>query len=71
LEKFVTRLGWRLKRLEEVRATANEEPTTIRIHYVDVNGEVTDEQEVVLRPRRRLGSVPERSAPNQNLGEIR
>jgi hypothetical protein len=67
----VTRLGWRLKRLEEVRATANEESTTISIHYVDVNGEVTDEQEVVLRPRRRLGLVPEIPAPNQNLGEIR
>jgi hypothetical protein len=47
----VTRLGARLKRLEDVMAPVSEEPSTITICYVDVNGEVTDEIVVPTRPR--------------------
>jgi hypothetical protein len=51
----VTRLGWRLKRLEEVMAPANEEPIRIKVAYVDVSGETAGGYEVVVPPRPRIG----------------
>ena len=51
----MTRLGWRLKRLEEVMAPANEEPIRITVEYVDVSGETVGGYEVMVPPRRRMG----------------
>jgi hypothetical protein len=49
------RIRWRLTRLEHAIAPVNEEPTTIKVLYHDVNGEVVSGYEVVLPPRRGLG----------------
>ena len=51
----MTRLGWRLKRLEDVMEPANEEPIRIKVEYVDVSGETVGGYEVVVPPRRRMG----------------
>ena len=51
----MTRLGWRLKRLEEVIAPAGNEPITIKVNYVDVNGQTTGGYEVVVPSPRRTG----------------
>lgn len=51
----MTRLGSRLKRLEEVMVPANDEPIRITVEYVDVNGEAGGGYEVMVPPRRRFG----------------
>jgi hypothetical protein len=51
----VTRLGWRLKRLEDVMAPANEEAIRIKVVYVDVNGTACGGYDVIVPPRRRMG----------------
>lgn len=56
----MTRLGSRLKRLEEVMAPANEDPIRIKVGYVGVNGKAEDGYEVVVAPRRRFGSSSSR-----------